>query len=490
VAGGTAVVDVELVPEAVVRGTVRDAAGRPVPGASLSAWGGSVPVPFAGATSADDGSYVVRGVPSDATSLRAWLGQRDPVEVTRPVQVAPGDELPWDPVLDLGRRVDGRVVTADGRPAGRHALAFRDVEPPEPWSVDVDTDALGRFTLGACPGGTFMVEVYDWTAGEGALPLAVVHGVRASGGEIVLTIPADVEPTAYVTARLAASEDAPEGDVRLSLTSAAQHDARARGAPVRRDEETGADTFGPLVPGDYELFLVQTRGMGGLRGRLPVPDLRAGETRDLGTVTPPARGRVVVRLARDGEGVAPRLSLVTAGDGAGGLSPYVEWEGGGDTWTALAAAGRYRLSAFAPDVAPRLRDVTVEPGRDTEVVIDTGPIVRTDLTFELPVEGPDPPHLAWAVRDARGETVVEGGTNGTVPEWKAGGKPMTSGYGEPSFPPGEDRAGRPRRRVLAWSFAPGTYTVSARFEGGPAVEKVFDVPDDPAATARVDLPLR
>jgi hypothetical protein len=182
---------------------------------------------------------------------------------------------------------------------------------------------------------------------------------------------------------------------------------------------------------------------------------------------------------------------VTAGEAGPGVGGIVEWTRDGDAWTAAVGSGAYRLHVFAPDIAPRGRDVTVEPGRVTEVTIETGTVVRVDIGFELPAEGPDPPQLSASVRDARGEAVWEGGTDATRPEWRAlDGKLFVSGVGMSSFPPGEAPSGRPRRRVLSWLFAPGSYTLSARFEGGAARETLFDVPDDPAATVRVDLSLR
>jgi hypothetical protein len=489
-AGRTTEVEVVLLPEAVVRGTVRDTAGRPVPGAGVSAHLGGLPFPLASATSGPDGAYELRGVRDEATLLRAVLGARESVEATRPVEVTPGDVLEWDPVLDLGRRLDGRVLTVDGRPAGRHRLQFRTLHPPEPWSLDVDTDAEGRFTLGLCPPGPYLVHAFDWARDDSA-PLAVLRDVEAAGDEVVVRLPADTQPSAYITTRLLASDGSPPASMRLFVLHAAQHTATARAAPARLDEATGTTAFGPLVPGDYRVVIVDTSGWGEPLGDLLVTDLRAGETRDLGVLTPPERGRIVVRVEREGggPGAAPRLSLVTVGDAGGGVHRNAEWSRDGDIWTAEVGAGAYRLHAFAPDIAPRAYDLPVEPGRGTELVIVAGPIVRADITFELPAEGPDPPHLTVSVRDAAGATVCEGGTHETVPEWKAGGKPMVSGFSVPSFPPDEDPAGRPRRRVLSWFFAPGSYTVSGRFEGGPAVERVFDVPDDPTATVRVDLSL-
>jgi hypothetical protein len=489
--GRTTTLPIRLAPAAVLRGIVTDQRGRPVPGASV--WGpvGAPETARVFATSAHDGSYALEGLPARELEVVAYGPQRNGDEVRKQLVIEEGLDVVWDPVFELGRRLDGRVVTADGRPAGRWSLTLCNVQPPEPFRVEVRTDSEGRFTLAACPGGALMAEVYDWTAEEGSMPVAVVHDVVAAGDELVVRLPAELVPSAYVRARLAATGTSPEGTLRLGLVRADQHVALSRAAPMRHDDATGADLFGPLVPGDYRLLFLEARGMGGVRDALPVPDLRAFEVRDLGVLTPPEPGRIVVRVVREGaESGAPRFSLVTAGAGAAGIWPHPEWTRDGDTWTAAVGAGAYRLHVLAPDIAPRGHALTVTAGRDTEVLVETGPIVRADITFELPADGPDPPHVDASVRDAAGATVWEGGTEGTVPEWKAGGKPMAIDDGTPSFPPGEDPAGRPRRRVLSWLFAPGTYTVSARFEGGPPEERAFTVPDDPAATVRVDLRLR
>jgi hypothetical protein len=490
--GRTTTLPIRLAPAAVLRGIVTDQRGRPVSG--ITVWGpvGAPEAARLSTTSAHDGSYSIEGLPSREVEVVASSSSRKGDEVRTKLVVQQGVDSVWDPVLDLGRRLDGRVVDSQGLPAGRHSLVFAANDEVEPWSEFLTTDRAGRFTLGACPPGPYEVRVFAWDARKSVLPVAVLRDVRIEDGGCVVRLPADTHPSAWLSARLLGVDDAPPDGAIAWLALADQHMATSRLLAAAPEAQTGSVSFGPLVPGDYQLLVNEQRGRTEF-GTFDVRGLVAHEWRDLGVVRLSAPGRLRVRLAwpPDAIGREARIGIVHTGPAMEGVIAANTLSRDGDTWSVPLGPGEYRLSVLGQEMGVVSRSFTMPAGSDLALDVALVRGVRADITFEMPGDGPDPPDLAFTVQDAEGRFMLEATTGRTVPEWKAAtSRPFSLDVGTPSFPPGEAADGRPRRRVLSWMLAPGSYTVRARFEGGAPVERAFVVPEGSASVVQVDVALR
>jgi hypothetical protein len=200
--GGTLARNFHLTAESVVRGRVTDAAGNPVPAATVHALrNADDPIPASEAQTADDGTFSLGGLDAKRYTLRAakfgWL----PVTLKNPVTV-PGPRVTFK--LTQTGVIRGRVLDADGDgqpgatvvalPSGGLAGAGS----PVIWTCDTNGEfAQDRFQPGA---------YYVW----------------ARHGEMLLYPPEKIEITA----------DALEAQLELKLS---HRGARVRGSVGTRN---------------------------------------------------------------------------------------------------------------------------------------------------------------------------------------------------------------------------------------------------------------
>jgi RNA polymerase sigma-70 factor (ECF subfamily) len=205
--GGT--LDVRLPRHATVRGRAFLPDGRPATGHLLTAMrkGKS-----ASTRVAEDGSFVLRGVPADAPNARLMLiGDLSRMEVTmREVPVSPGAEVEALFGVPAGTQPTGTLrgrLTAGGRPlAGVVVLIGRD--DGTMWTTDAD----GRWRADGLPPGDTHVHVLLGTVGV------------ADDFGLVTTTPLRVDAGGETVADL----DLPGGAIRVRVVDA------ATGAPVPR----------------------------------------------------------------------------------------------------------------------------------------------------------------------------------------------------------------------------------------------------------------
>ena len=148
VEGQTVEVTLVLGP-ASVRGTVVDAADRPVAGASLSVEG--VPWPTAGATSDESGAFRMAAVPFEATAVvavasgykaaRAQLGPREgQAEPVLRLQLVAAPPVDGDVLDPEGKPARARVVACEGQPSEARTASAEDGTfrlPPSTIGCDV-----------------------------------------------------------------------------------------------------------------------------------------------------------------------------------------------------------------------------------------------------------------------------------------------------------------------------------------------------------------
>ena len=178
--------DVMLEEGVAVRGTVRDALGEPVKGASVLAYHDPLPdsylqggrIVYRGAfhgpaaVSDEGGSYELHGVAPGSMFLYAFA-QRYTLEedhedlpfAVANLQLAPGADTIWNPILADGRVIEGRTLYRDGEPIQEVYVSAASADGEEE-RVAYSIDGHYRFlNLGE---GPYNLRVQDWRRPEGA----------------------------------------------------------------------------------------------------------------------------------------------------------------------------------------------------------------------------------------------------------------------------------------------------------------------------------
>jgi protocatechuate 3,4-dioxygenase beta subunit len=398
--------DLRLEHEAVVRGVVRDTAGRPVPGADVR-WEPArdlVPThPTIGfARTDEEGRYELPGLPLGALTLEAEA--RDAGRDVGHLVLAAGEEVRWDPVLGSGGRIAGRLVDESGSPLADWSVWATATE----WRFEgrmpgarADTDAQGRFALTSLPDLPYRLAAEPRGGGQ-VPPRAWWPGVRPGLGERTWVVGPLPDP-ASVQGRILDADGRPRGG-SVRVTSV---DTQGTGTPAPGtwfadlDEKTGRFRFAPCPPGTYEL----TGHADGLPSRsLGRLVLVEGEVRDLGDVRLPATGRLLVQVkSRDGSPLGD-VEVDVERDG--------EWLAGGELEEGARRfpqlyEGQYEVTVWGDVLDEPGLPCTVRAGEETALTLLVSPGIRQGITCWIPVEEPFPTQVQIDLVDADGATLEE-----------------------------------------------------------------------------------
>jgi RNA polymerase sigma factor (sigma-70 family) len=203
----------------------------------------SDPAPaFAQVTTQTDeqGQFVLRRVPPGAITLLAKRHQ--PVQTAAAERtLCDGDDVVWNPQLNLGATIRGEVRDESGRPlAGWRVQAVGEGAGQQ---RNATTDASGGFTLPDCG-------EQDWrltAEAPGAFskfPCTEVLGVTAGTQDLRIVVPSSAIPAASVHGRVQRSDGQPATKARLWLWSEAH-----RSVEVVPELFDGVFQFGLLPPG-------------------------------------------------------------------------------------------------------------------------------------------------------------------------------------------------------------------------------------------------
>ncbi len=303
--GATAELELRLPRGVTLRGIVRDANGEPVPGALLRV-GELSPSPLhvgeweCWKDAGPDGTFAFESLRPGTRRVLVDGGERG--RRVEDLVLADGGETTWNPVLDAGRLLRGRVVDAQGIPlegwrvdaeiVRQRRMQDEQVQEIYGWPSEwgsAKTNARGEFTLA----NQLAYELSLTVRGpfpQGRTPRLVRNGVRAGGEPIELVVDTIAErgwlvgrvldPTGVpVAARVRVVRD--EETVSREIQ---QYD----GDPI-----TGRFRAGPLLPGVH-LVTVEAEGWPMLKLD---PVSVASREKDLGDVklVKPASLRILVR---------------------------------------------------------------------------------------------------------------------------------------------------------------------------------------------------
>jgi RNA polymerase sigma factor (sigma-70 family) len=304
-AGATTELTVTLPAGAALGGIVRDAHGAPVARAFVRAFATSVPPTFMAHGQYDDPSVIGSPVTLTDTEGRyrlenVWAGEvhayaspprgaddwHSEFHAEAVLHPLAGETLEWNPVLEPGRTIRGRVFFSDREPMVEVHVSAREAESSVRRSLT--TDDAGRFEFFNLPAGPFRVEVQIFT--PGAAPL-FAEGVFPDGPELELVADFSSEPAEL------------PGRVRGRFVDPTQRFARPLGAtlamvggfryPERSDG--GEFEFTDVPPGRYRVVGSCGDEVGFAGEEF---ELAPGEELDVGTLEVGAGVNLLVRLRR------------------------------------------------------------------------------------------------------------------------------------------------------------------------------------------------
>jgi hypothetical protein len=356
---------------------VRTSDGSPLAGARVAV-GGYGELTTRATESAVDGSYRLSGIPPGTFEVVASL--RDVGSAKRSLAGDDESELEWNPVIDAGRVLGGRLVDERGAPLGGWAVSVgaggHGWDRPSTFRAAVTSASNGGFRFVGCPNEPLWLIA---TSASPDAPFAEVEreDLRAGVEEVVVTVLDAERATSWIVGRVVAG--AAGAGTRVAL----ERSGRTRGTDTWADTSTGEFRFGPLAPGEFAL--VATNDEVGAT-RLDGLVLAAGETRDVGALVLASRGRlhITFKLPEGVPAAAVSASLMTPD--RVGVRLILGEEIDGDI---ELDPGRYLIETFGGAQAPAI-PFTITPGERTDVTIAPQRSATLILKLDLPVAPHEP----------------------------------------------------------------------------------------------------
>lgn len=357
-------------PQALVRGVVRDARGQPMADVEVG-WGRPGRTFEASVRSDAHGNFELADVPPGEVFVRAGGGDHGLACET--VTLASGEEFSWDPALDRGDEVVGRIQLADGGALDGLRVELWSASPSSLWCDATLTDEAGRFAFPNVPGGA--LELHVFASGIARAPS--VFPVRSLGP---LFAPADVGTIVLAAQDLAAHTlsatliDAGGGELRV------WHVATGRGLFAAPGSEAGQFRLSGLPAGAYRFEAGGPQGWRTLGQawieddleldleRLPEPGtlvLATGGEVDASTAlwsaTPDVFARVAARAELEAGVLVVRPGAYVLCAGERGEAPF-EVQSGGTTAlnlpTSADGAARIEIRTGPAEAEPRAASCT------------------------------------------------------------------------------------------------------------------------------------
>jgi hypothetical protein len=281
-AGGDAYVEATLEPEARIEGRATYPDGSPFKGARLQ-------VAKRGAflsvhtQTGPDGRYALGELPSGTFWLTASYPNRGRARTK--VETVSGGTVTWDPVLQGGIELIGRITDQHGAPRAGWLLRAALCDRPGAWDGEAKTKSDGTFRITNVPEGTVRLAVYD---PSGIIPVRILERIDPSGQRIDIVITEAELPSAWITGRVLGPDGDPARGARISIRPQGAHWPR-----LFTVEPDGGFRVGPLPSSLYDVRIVCTDGTQVLFDRLT---LGPSDERDLGTVDLEEPGTVEVAL--------------------------------------------------------------------------------------------------------------------------------------------------------------------------------------------------
>jgi hypothetical protein len=369
-----------------------------------------------------------------------------------------GDVLRWDPILEEGPRIVGRVLDDSGRPLEGWDVDASTSAKLEFYPSRAKTDSEGRFVILDCAYVPFRIAAYPprqpgqkWRPPPGAL----LENIRPGEDEVLLSVTWESRPSAFLSGRVVDEFEKPLTGAHIS----AAHRVTGQATGGETSKEDGSFRVGPLPAGSYDVFLDRA-DLPGL-GLDPI-EVAPEEERDLGVIQLKPRGRLELVLHREDEALLehPFLMLLR-----GRYGIPLQTEDGSTFRSEEIYAGRYTLVPMGGNVATVQQDVEIRAGDTTRLELRLPAGVLQQISFQIPEGETGPRFMKVVARSHDGRVLVN--------------RELWTGFGR-------DGA---TQAIFQAGFAPGRYVVEADSEAGWGSTTPLEIGTTTAETKPIEVRL-
>ena len=442
VLGHSQPVDVRLTPGGILEGQLLDSEGQPVAAGRVriakEIRGGwyehFVPPPTA--TTDSTGHFRIEGIPPGLQEVNASPTWKEPNrgKAKWSYKCLPDTVTQVDLVLNQGQIITGIVMDGDGKPLPDWRVGARSANPlVRSYPRNATTDTFGKFLLVNLGEGSHNLSFGP--GGSYTHTMVKIHDVEAGTLDLIVTVDLAQAPSAWVEGTLGASTEDGSGiapNARLLLWKSDSDS----GLFVQFDNHSGRFRHGPLSPGRYQLQIahdmkVQFSG--------EWFDLRPGESKNVGVLTPTAPGTIELTLGGLPANTDSRFRLSLDREGMATQDLVLE---DGFYKTAALVPGRWLLTNRTEPWHIPSTWIEIRSGETTrlEIPVDLG----QENSVSVKVENPDDPWkwMQVEVFDAQGQLV----------------------FAKPKFDRDSARDGK--IRLFGLSAPAGSYTLKAKTDSG------------------------
>lgn len=378
-ASGNAPLDITLQKEVVLTGCVRDAAGNPVDHGQIEIGRFTDPDFFYDITK-KDGTFRITGLPVGTIEVVAFFPNKGR-SIAKLTGVA-GEEIRWDPVIDAGLTLIGKVTDEKGNPLRNCTVRAQpnEYKPSDSFrGGEMKTDDAGQFKISGCPNKLMRVSVAAPPYGQ--ITIKTIENVSAAAGELVIVIEGGIDVTSKIRARLVDSAMKP---VQVAAVTAYRRGAGG-GSTAMEISPDGIVEIINLIEGDYYLD-ISALNIG--KHTTNLKHVGKNETCDFGTIQIEKPGTLVIHPRLKGAARVNRLGMLAMNfERETGNS--ISMQDSGDFGASLAP-GKYHLiySDWVPKntTAARVLNVDIRSGEETSVDLDIVPGALHAFQFTAPKE--------------------------------------------------------------------------------------------------------
>ncbi len=422
----TTVIEPQLLASAVITGTVTDGDGAPVANAAIRAYdraprtsfvaGGQVDFyetfGYRGTLSDAAGHYRLEGVTPGVVHLFAQRSQKRHKGVsvaytTAQLEVQPGSETEWNPVISDGLAIEGIVLYRDGFPMKSVFITLADERSGKKHVMVNDRHGVFRFLC--LENSTYGVRVQYWDAPKGTPPLQA-SGIIPNRGRVELRAPFN-KPVKHKNGIVIGRIDDMAG--RIRNPKAARVILHSDKRWFREDGKIvdGAFRFERVTPCRFRLTLMEgstTLAQSDWFELLPAATVDTGVL----TTEPGGRAKITIVRPKGTESFEPQLYLKREGDARGTV---IELGRNAEAIADNLTPGEFKITGYFKGMVTLRAKMTVTAGQTSELTLTMQEGARCRFSVWWP-EGKVSASRHYRILDSSGKVFHEyEGDLGTSP---------------------------------------------------------------------------
>ena len=313
--------------------------------------------------------------------------------------VIAGQALQWNPVIQKGLVLRGRVVDEQDRPAAKVQIMASLQNPgKDDWHQHVQTDKEGRFALNDCvPGKKIRIRLYSYP--RRYVKKTIVVKPDAQG--LVIRMQSLGKPSVYISGQVLGPDGKPVKHCRIRPYSR-EHYAAPK---LITDAGDGRFKLGPNPPGEYRVT-IEARGYARLI--TDFKKLAKNETWDVGVIRLKRPGFLQVTLKGE-TSLLPERFFLPLQKASGERVDSVRGGNGKVERSNPLAPGTYYLQVTGKNCAGGRHKFEIQSGQDTQLDIPLSKGIPVVLEFEIQIDGKAVPVPLGGAVAARSRLAAQSG---------------------------------------------------------------------------------